>query len=238
MTVGIIVALPDELITLTSRSLEKGQAAQISETVMIIYSGAGSKNAQAAAEQLITQGVTGLISWGCAAGLAATLKPGDLLLADSLLDHAQKPVRFKLDWQQQTKDILTAIMPIKTGCLLESQQLVASSDAKKQLHLDTHAAILDMESIAIANVAWQHQLPFLAIRAVADPVTMNLPNAVQHALNSQGDVILSKLGWFLIAHPSELWGLIKLGLNFNAAKKTLSQVAKQLDLITAQGNNV
>jgi len=234
MTVGIIVALPDELITLTSLSLEKGQTAQISDTVLVIYSGAGSKNAQAAAERLIAQGVTGLISWGCAAGLAPTLKPGDLLLADSLLDHAQKPVHFNLDWQQQSKVILSATLPVQTGCLLESQQLVSSPDAKKQLHIDTHAAALDMESVAIANLAWQHQLPFLVIRAVADPVTMRLPNAVQHALNEQGDVVLSKLGWFLIAHPSELWGLIKLGLNFNAAKKTLSQVSKQLNLITAQ----
>jgi hopanoid-associated phosphorylase len=228
---GIIVALPDELDTLTSVSIEKGRCVPVADNVLVAYSGAGGKNAQAAAKLLVAKGASALISWGCAAGLAAPLKPGELLLADSLLDSDYQRVPFDLRWQQHTKTVLAKTLSVQTGCLVESKQLVSSAQDKRQLHTATNAAILDMESVAVAKVALHYQLPFLAIRAVADPVSMSLPNAVQHALNAQGDLELGKLGWFLITHPSEIVGLIKLGLHFSAAKKTLARVATQLDTI-------
>jgi hypothetical protein len=40
--------------------------------------------------------------------------------------------------------------------------------------------------------------------------------------------VLRKLLLFLFLHPAELPGLIKLGLHFNAAKKTLKLVASHL----------
>ena len=89
-----------------------------------------------------------------------------------------------------------------------------------------------MESIAIARVAKQHTIAFLAIRAIADPVNMDLPQAINYSLNAQGDVVLGKLLLFLFLHPAELPGLIKLGLHFNAAKKTLKSVARHLDTVT------
>jgi len=58
---------------------------------------------------------------------------------------------------------------------------------------------------------------------------MDLPQAVSHALNEQGDVQLGKLLTYLLTHPSELKGLITLGQHFNAAKRTLKLVANQLE---------
>ncbi len=45
--------------------------------------------------------------------------------------------------------------------------------------------------------------------------------------------MLGKLLLFIALHPTELPGLIKLGLHFNNAKNTLKLVAKQLDHLTA-----
>ena len=89
-----------------------------------------------------------------------------------------------------------------------------------------------MESAAVAKVAKLHGLPFLAIRAIADPLDMDLPKAVSHALGAEGEVILSKLLLYLLLHPSELPGLLKLGLHFNAARKSLKRVANQLNVLT------
>jgi hypothetical protein len=61
---------------------------------------------------------------------------------------------------------------------------------------------------------------------------MDLPRAIDYSLNDQGDVMLGKLLLFLFLHPAELPGLIKLGLHFNAAKKTLKLVARHLDSVT------
>ncbi len=235
MITGIVVALPQELDTLTSKKIDKGCCAFISDKVLVAYSGAGIENAKAAAEKLVSKGTTHLISWGCAAALSESLKPGDLTLADSLIDCNH--VRLNLDspWHSFTAAHLLSSVSVHTGSLAESSTLVSSSQTKKQLHATTGAIALDMESVAIAKVAQQKNLPFLAIRAIVDPATMNLPNAVTHSLNGQGDVVLTKLVLFLLTHPLELPGLIKLGMYFNKAKSKLKIVAQQLDIIVSFG---
>ena len=231
MITGIVVALPQELGTLTTQKVVKGQCIFLSDTLALAYSGAGADNAQAAAQLLINQGATRLISWGCAGALSADLQSGDLVLADTLITAEGERIEVDADWHRHVKTVLEYKLKfaLQCGSLLESKILVATSHAKRQLYQQTNAVALDMESIAIAKVAVQHGLAFLAIRAIADPVSMDLPKAVSHALNSQGDVELGRLLRFLLTHPSELTGLIKLGQQFGAAKRTLSVVAKQLE---------
>jgi adenosylhomocysteine nucleosidase len=237
---GIVVALLQELDTLTTRKVVKGQCVFLTKTLVLAYSGAGANNAQAAAQLLIAQGATRLISWGCAGALSAGLQSGDLVLADTLIDAEGATIVVNADWHQHVKALLLEYKPspfdklrtgfvLHCGSLLESKTLVSTSRDKQQLHQQTNAVALDMESVAIAKVAQSHALPFLAIRAIADPVAMDLPKAIGHALNAQGDVELGKLLKFLLWHPSELRGLITLGQHFNSAKRTLKLVAKELE---------
>jgi adenosylhomocysteine nucleosidase len=228
---GIVVALPEELATLTSKKIDKGGCLFIADKLLVAYSGAGPINAQSAAELLVANGATRLMSWGCAAALSASLKPGDLILANHLIDVGNAEMAINADWYSYTKNILVKFVAVYTGCLAESINIVSSSKDKKQLHSITGAVALDMESIAIAKVARQYNLPFLSIRVIADPVNMNLPLAINYSLNDRGDIMLGKLLSFLFLHPAELPGLIKLGLHFNAAKKTLKSVAKHLGTV-------
>jgi len=229
---GLVVALPEELTTLTSIKIEKGDCLFITDRLLVAYSGAGPTNSTAAAELLVAKGAARLISWGCAAALGASLKPGDLILADKLIDAENNELAINADWHSYVQSILANFVVVTGGCLVESVSIVSTSTDKKQLHSLTGAVALDMESIAIAKVAKQYTLPFLAIRVIVDPVEMNLPLAINHSLNDGGEIVLKKLLAFLFLHPAELPGLIKLGLNFNAAKKTLKSVAKQLDRLT------
>jgi adenosylhomocysteine nucleosidase len=233
VTTGIVVALPEELSTLTSKKIGKGCCVFISDAIVLAYSGAGTNNARTVSELLIRQGATRLISWGCAAALSDTLKPGDLVLPDLLIDAENTRIDINPDWHAYAKNLLTSCLKVHTGSLAESAGIVATGQAKKRLYAQTGAIALDMESIAIAKVARQYQLPFLAIRAIADPVNMDLPKAINHSLNDEGDIVLGKLLLFIALHPAELPGLIKLGLHFHAAKNTLKLVAKQLDHLTA-----
>ncbi len=235
MITGIIVALPEELRTLTSNKLIKGGSCLISNNVLVIYSGTGPINASSATEHLISQGATKIISWGCAAALSETLKPGDLMLANELIATEESiavPLKTNTNWHLHTKELLSPFVKVHSGCLVESKTIVSSSQHKKQIHLNTNAMALDMESIAIAKVANQHSLPFIVIRVIADPVKMNLPLAISNSLNEQGEVSLSKLLLYLANHPAELPGLIRLGLHFKAATKTLKIIARHLDTVT------
>lgn len=229
MITGIVVALPEELGTLTAKKIAKGQCVFIADKLLVAYSGAGPKNAESAAEQLVAKGVTQLISWGSAAALSSALKPGDLTLADTLIDTDDIEISIASNWHSHSKNLLSQSVVVHTGCLAESRNIVSSGKDKGQLQSITGAVALDMESVAIAKVAARHALPFLAIRAIVDPVNMDLPDAIGYSLNDQGDVRLGRLLLFLALHPLELPGLIKLGIYFNAARSTLKRVADQLD---------
>ncbi len=231
MLTGIIVALPEETSTLLPQQIAKGDWLSLSDSVIVRCSGAGPENARLATEALVTQGATKIISWGCAAALNNDLQPGDLMLADTLIDARLTRIEINTDWIDKASSLLAKELIVQRRTLAESEALIATSEHKRQIYVQTGADILDMESVSVAKVAKQYNLPFLAIRAVADPVSMNLPKAVNHALNAEGEVILSKLLAFLLLHPLELPGLIKLGLHFNAAKKTLKSVAYHLEKI-------
>ncbi|MGZ8190714.1 MAG: phosphorylase family protein [Methylococcaceae bacterium] len=232
MIAGIVVALPEELSTLTSKKINKGQCVFIAEKLLVAYSGAGADNAQSASDLLVAKGATRLISWGCAAALSPLLRPGDLTLADRFIDSDYISIDVNADWHNHSKNLLSQSFSVHSGCLTESKGIVSSSKDKNKLHLITGAIALDMESIAIAKVARQNALPFLAIRVIVDPVNMNLPNSINYSLNEQGGIVMSKLLLFLALHPVELIGLIKLGLHFKKARNTLKMVAKQLDKLS------
>lgn len=231
MITGIVVALPEELTTLTSKRIDKGHCVFIADKLLVAYAGTGAKNAVAATELLISKGATQLVSWGCAAALSPSLKPGDLVLADSLIDVDDTAIMVNRSWHNYAKNLLTPFIKVKTGKLTESLNIVSSGKEKQQLQLITEAIALDMESIAIAKTAEKKALPFLAIRAIIDPADMDLPRAISYAANAEGDIILSRLLLFLALHPTELPGLIRLGFYFNAAKTTLKRVARQLDTL-------
>jgi len=227
---GIIIALPDEINSLTSKKIIKGDCIFIDDNTIVACSGAGPSNAVKASQLLIDKGAQRLVSWGCAAALSPDLKPGDFVLPKQLQTENKQLLSIDSDWLDNTYKQLSALTP-NNGLLAESSVIVAKSTEKRAIHQQSQAIALDMESIAIAQTAIEHKIPALVIRCIADPVDMSLPKSVSYALNEQGDVVLTKLLWFLLTHPSELPGLIRLGLHFNAAKNKLKLIAKQLDII-------
>ena len=148
---------------------------------------------------------------GCAAALSPGLSPGDLILANSVISAEGESIALDNIWYKQVKTALEKLslecktkFTLRNGDLLESKVLVAKSTDKQLLHQKNRAVALDMESVAIAKVARKQNIPFLAIRAIADPVSIDLPNAVSYALNDQGDVQLFKLLTFLCLHPKKI----------------------------------
>ena len=228
MTIGIIVALPEELSTLSPVKLARGEVFSLTPVMTICLSGAGHANASQAAQKLIEQGATKLISWGCAAALAPHLKSGDLLITSKVIAKGQS-IENDSHWADQISDLLAINQSISGFVLASNYGLISASTEKQGLYTETAAIALDMESAAVASIAHNAQLPFVAIRAIADPAAMSLPPAILKALNTQGEVVMSVLIKHLLVHLWEIPALIKLGLHFNAAQKTLRGVAKQLE---------
>lgn len=228
MSVGIVVALPEELGTLTSRKLVQGQCAKISEGIWVALSGTGPNNARSAAEQLIRQGVTVLMSWGCAAGLSDTIRSGDLLIPDSLLANDLPTIATDSHLIERFRQGLEGKVRLHRQALFSCDTLIATTQAKRDLFQQTQAVALDMESYFIADVARQAGVICLVVRSVADTVDMSLPTAVVAAIDAQGQVDIKHLLLHLLMRPMAIPELVRLGLRFNRARQTLKIVAKQL----------
>ncbi len=234
MITGIVVALPEELRTLTAKKIAKGEVLFISDKVLVAYSGTGHINATQAAHLLVSKGATRLLSWGCAGALAQDIISGDLVLADKLVaadGDISVSASISADWHSHIHSYLSNYVTIHSGLLAESTVVVSSSIDKNHLHQQTGALAVDMESIAIARVALQNEYPFLVIRSIVDPSNLDLPLAISKSVNTEGDVVLRQLLLYLLRHPSELPALIKTGRHFSAATKTLKIIAKQLDYL-------
>lgn len=235
MIIGIIVAMPEELTTLTTKKIAKGQCEFIDKTVIVTCSGIGRDNATKAAELLISKGVKGLISWGCAGALALDLKPGALLFPEKILMTTGQTVNPTQNWLAHIKKNLPIVH--RSVSLVESLTLIETCEDKKSLYQQTEAVAVDMESAAIVQAAEKAGIASLVIRTIADSVTLNLPSAFSDSLNKEGEIVLTRLLRYLVAHPQQLPALIKLKLHFNAAKNKLKAVAEHLDVIAGFDSN-
>ncbi|MDT8425062.1 MAG: phosphorylase [Methyloprofundus sp.] len=228
MITGILVALPEELHTLTKIKIKQGECIAVAENTIVTLSGSGSENAQIAAQTLITKGATQLISWGCAGALAPHLKAGDLIIPEHILTQDNNLITTHTEWSNPIAERLKNSLKYYTGTLLESDSVVALADAKNELYQTSRALAVDMESGAVARTAEQAQIPFIALRSIVDPANLDLPQAINHAMTKHGLISIPKLLLYLCTHPNEIPRLIQLGLNFNAASKTLKHIAHQL----------
>ena len=223
-TIGIVVALPAEARSVIRQRLGFDSLRELPEGHWLAVAGAGPDRAQAAAGRLLDRKVRALISWGCAAAIASHLQPGHLLLPEGILGADGQTQASDPLWRERLARSVPAQLTVHGGYLQESRKVVATRQAKAALYQLTGALAIDMESAAIARVAASRRVPFLAVRAIADPATMDFPNAVTHALNPRGDVRMASLLSHVVRHPSQIAALIALGQAFGAAMRTLAQV--------------
>ncbi len=227
MSLGILVALPEELRSLSKIKMHQGECLTLPNNILVSLAGTGAKNAEKSTQQLIAAGAKQVISWGCAGALAPHLKAGDLIIPK--LIQTQSGTKLSTH-PLLRKNIINALanQSYFEGPLLESSSIVSSAKEKSALFNDTSAIAVDMESAAAAQVCQTENTPFIAIRTIVDPADFNLPTAVSHSINPEGKVNLVKLISFIICHPSELPSLIQLGRHFKIANKKLKQISPLL----------
>jgi adenosylhomocysteine nucleosidase len=221
--VGIVVALPSESRTWCPQAVAVGTQHSIGDQALLAVSGVGEQRAAQAAQGLVDAGVAGLVSWGCAAGLAHQLHAGALCLPEVVVStHGQ---RWPTDatWRQILADSLGERVA-SGGALAHAPQVVASHSAKRALAAQTGAVLADMESAAIAQVAHRHGLPLLVVRSVVDPLELTLPAIVTNHIDDSGRVPLAPLLRGLVHRPGDLLTLLQLARGFRASLASLRAV--------------
>ena len=106
-----------------------------------------------------------IVSFGLAGALAPGLLPGDLLAGSAVLAGADR-VECDLEWRGA---ILAVCASPRSGerdsevLVLGAEAMITHAAAKRSLHAETGAAVVDMESAAAARVAAAHGLPLAVI---------------------------------------------------------------------------
>lgn len=217
---GFIAALPAE-----AASVNRHRAS--GPRFVVAKAGIGASAASVAAESLVREGVTALISWGTAGGLEPGLIPGTVIIYQAAIDASDElEYHCDLDLNHWLVERLEPLAPLtKRG--LSSATPIVDAAAKKRLNLRYCCAVVDMESAAIGAVARTTEIPFSVVRVIVDPAHFSLPSSALVGLG------LNKGQWVrtasaLMRHPSECGAMIRLGLWYFRAINQLARAARHL----------
>ncbi len=222
--VGFVVALSSEAAPLRRLRPPRSAARAPAPEGQIALCGGGPDHAREAALRLHKTGVCALISWGVCGALSPLLGPGALILPASVQVKDGPPYRTSGAWRGRLSERLSGKVPIDDGMLIQSSQIVTTIAEKASLHRQFHAVAVDMESGAVAEVASEMDLPFLAVRAVVDAAGTSIPEVLTRMVDETGRIRIRRV----IGAPPATWcSLIRLAADFHAARRTLSLVASE-----------
>ncbi len=196
------------------------------DNIAVACGGPGYVASRTTALKLIDDGCTALISFGIAGALLEGLKAGTLLISSHVIDHNDR-VETDDAWMANVRRAIGEVKLRKeVGNLAHSDPPTATPADKRALHIETKALGVDMESFAIGRAAQQRNIPFIALRAVADEAGRLLPLSAIEALDELGNVSARRALISLALHPWETGEMIRLAYQTGQARKTLRDLAR------------
>ena len=190
--------------------------------IRIGVSGANAKRAEELARDLCTGGAAAIVSVGVSGGLDPALAPGTLVIGDKVVAGAGGEWQSNMYLLHAAQKAKLAQPPV-IGALFGSDIIIDDVETKGVLHSGHECIAVDMESHGAARAAARAGVPFIAIRAIADPANRALPEAAMNAVAPDGSTrVLETLG-AAMRDPKQFPELIRLGRDSAAATKTLNR---------------
>jgi adenosylhomocysteine nucleosidase len=166
-----------------------------------------------AAEKLVADGVSALISFGLAGGLNPGLPPGTILVPETVIDEGEF---FACD-----PALIEWLGGANARSIMSAHEVAATAANKIARFGCSGAEAIDLESGAVARVAEAKNIPFAVLRAIADPATRNLPPAALIALNGAGEIGLLAVLASVFKNPAQIPALIALAQDAGKARIAL-----------------
>ncbi|MGL4849853.1 MAG: 5'-methylthioadenosine/adenosylhomocysteine nucleosidase [Clostridium sp.] len=198
MVIGIISAMSEELELLLNDMVVEEKVVKANMTfhkgkvwgkdVVAVVSGIGKVNAAVCTQILISEyKVNSVINVGVAGGIGKDIYPGDVVVAENLVQHdvdttvfgdahGQVPRMDTFDFLCDAELVKLAklscdeIKDINTfsGRIVSGDQFIASVDKIKWLESEFNAIACEMEGASIAHVCYLNTIPFVIIRSISD----------------------------------------------------------------------
>jgi len=198
MIIGIIAAMSEELELLLKdmKISSKEEKAKMTfykgelwaKEVVAVVCGIGKVNAAVCTQILISEyNVHKIINVGVAGGIGEDICPGDVVIADNLVEHDMDTTAFgdphgqiprldTFDFKCDKKLVALAeeacreASDIKSfkGRIVTGDQFIASVDKIKWLSSQFEAHACEMEGGSIAHTCYLNNVPFVVIRSISD----------------------------------------------------------------------
>lgn len=222
---GFVVGLASEarILTRALESHDPGAARRVA------VAAADERRAGELARQLLAEGAEALVSFGMAGGLDPALRPGDLVLPEAVRLPDGSLIATAPAWRARWMTLARELgLRCAGGGLTGSPQPVLGIVEKRRLRERAGAAAVDMESHAVAAVAARAAVPFIAVRAIADPAGRALPQAVVGSIGPDGRPRIGRLAGRLCLRPWEVSRLLRVSRDAAAALRSLGRLAGAL----------
>ena len=210
--IGVVCGLKNEAAAV-ARASDRSK-------VRIGVSGADAGRAERIAANFCAEGASAIVSVGLAGGLDPNLKSGDLVIGQDVVGddggryESDSYLHGVVRKEQQARHAIV-------GDFFGSDEIIDSVEKKSALYHNHGAIAVDMESHGAARAAARANVPFLAIRAIADPAGRALPAAALTAVAPDGSTRALKTLTAAVRDPGQFPELFQLGQDSNAALKTL-----------------
>ena len=149
---------------------------------ILVESGVGKVNAARSAQILIdNMKVDYIFNVGVAGGIDKSLKVGDIVIGEKLVQHDFDATPFDYEKGQipnvgkfvdsdeyLVKIAKKAISEAKTGVIASGDIFVTESWMSEKINKKFNALCVEMEGAAIAHVCYLCHIPFLIIRSISD----------------------------------------------------------------------
>jgi adenosylhomocysteine nucleosidase len=202
----------------------------MSSHVLLIQTGIGQGNARLITRQILeSESWDVVISTGFAGALNSS-SVGSLVIGNEVLlgesaglssDSDPQRIACHPDWVNTALNIqLTGSSPLHGGRFVTMDRVLTHASQKQILGKRTGAVAVDMESGAIGQVAQQHGVPFLIVRAISDGINEDLPVDFNFFLKPSGWIG----GMMQVLSTPQCWkGFLRLYRNSKQAGLQLSR---------------
>ena len=191
----------------------------------VVHAGVGPERARVAAEALLAKGAERLLVWGTAGGLALDLRPGCLMVPESVRDPEGRSYKLDADWRETLLKAMPPGLAVSNATIASVDRPVVTRAQKQTLAETSGAAAVDMETAAIAGFAQEYGIPWAAVRAIVDPLELDLPSVVMAARSDR--LLALEISARLIMRPREVPAIRALARAFSAARESLECVADE-----------
>ena len=215
--IGVVTGLEFESDVIRRRARHDGLADKI-----LVRAGLGRQRARQAAEALLAEGATALLSFGIAGGLDPNVPCETAVIATAIKAEKMPTLACTPAWIERMSKSIRAS---QSGALAYAPAILVTSMDKAGTFTATGALAADMESYGIGEAALAANVPFAALRVVADTAGDVLPEIALHAIAPDGSFKLGETLGRVLRNPTQLPGRLRLGRATGRARNRLDDLA-------------